>query len=215
MTGTEQDRLNAAADAYHAATFNGDASGIDAAERGLDALDAQVALARGRLRHLRATAAGVDDPEELALFQRAEAGFQALGDTAGEAEAAFWVGCYHQVIRHDDDTAMPSLQRSADLAHHARAGVIRSYALRHLGIHAHRKGRLDDAQAMLEESTSLRRDAGFDAGVAANLVGLAYIAIEDGRPFDAVDFLDEADTLSAGSGADAVTAQAAEARTRL
>src|SRR5262245_54441651 len=129
-TATEDQRLTAAREAYAAATFGGDRTGVEAAERGLDGLDAEIALARGRLRHVRAIGTGTDDPEELALFQRAADGFRAAGDAGGEAEARFWIGCYHQVIRRDDASALPSLEHSAHLAEHARAGVIRSYALR-------------------------------------------------------------------------------------
>ncbi len=37
----------------------------------------------------------------------------------------------------------------------------------------------DEARALLEESTALRRTLGFTAGVAANLVGLIYLADGD------------------------------------
>jgi Flp pilus assembly protein TadD len=50
-----------------------------------------------------------------------------------------------------------------------------SEALRHLGIAEHRAGRLDTARQRLEESVRLRREIGLMPGVAANLVGLAYI----------------------------------------
>ena len=36
-------------------------------------------------------------------------------------------------------------------------------------------------EALLRESTDLRRELGFDAGVAANLIGHAYLAAELGR----------------------------------
>jgi hypothetical protein len=51
------------------------------------------------------------DPGELALFERAAQLYRALGDVCGEAEALFWVGCFHQVVRHDNAIASRSLSR--------------------------------------------------------------------------------------------------------
>ena len=56
-----------------------------------------------------------------------------------------------------------------------------SYALRHLSIAEHTAGRLEAARRLLEESVRLRREVGFLPGVAANLVGLIYIAAAQGR----------------------------------
>ncbi|MFC0007714.1 hypothetical protein [Micromonospora siamensis] len=60
-----------------------------------------------------------------------------------------------------------------------------SYALRNLCFAAHAAGRVDEARLLLEESTRLRREVGFLPGVAANLVGLARLAVDEGRPDDA------------------------------
>jgi tetratricopeptide (TPR) repeat protein len=216
--GTDE-RLTAADDAYQRAVFAGDAGGLGAAERGLDALDADAALTRGRLLHARYLARRDtdpgEDPRELPLFERALAGYQASGDTRGEAEALFWIGCVHQVVRGDGATAVPLFERGTELAEAAGDRLTLSYLLRHLGIAAHQEGNLTEARELLERSTRLRRELHFDAGVAANLVGLAYLAHAEGRRADATALLDEGDRLCAAAGAHGIAAHLAQARTNL
>jgi len=212
------DRIAEATARYEQAVFGGDASMLAAAERGLDAVDADVALARGRLRHARflaADGAGVEDPDELALFQRAAELYRSLGDVGGEAEATFWIGCLYQVVRGDDRAAVPELERARDLAAEADEPATRALALRHLGIAAHRAGRLDQARELLTESSELRRRIGQLPGVAANLVGLAYIAAAEDRPARAGEILAEAHAIATEYGAHAILRQVDEARTFL
>jgi len=90
-----------------------------------------------------------------------------------------------------------------------------SYALRHLGIAEHTAGRLEAASTRLEQSVRLRRELGFAPGVAANLVGLAYIAAQEGRRDDAMTLIDEAGALAQSSGARAVFRTVEEARRSL
>jgi hypothetical protein len=87
-----------------------------------------------------------------------------------------------------------------------------SEALRHLGIAEHAAGRLDAAWERLEESVRLRREIGFMPGVAANLVGLAYVAAGQGRRDDALALIDEASSIADASGAQAIVRQVAQAR---
>lgn len=53
-------------------------------------------------------------------------------------------------------------------------------------------GRLGSARELLERSVELREQVGFQPGVAANLIGLAYIAAADGRDADARMLMDRA-----------------------
>lgn len=211
------ERIERAGKAYEQAVFVGDTSALTDAGLGLDAVDADAALARGRLVHAAflGDRSAVADPDELRLFERAAGLYHALGDERGEGEAQFWIGCFHQVIRGDQDSAGPALQRAGELARRADDRLTLSYALRHLGIAEHAAGRLDQARVLLEHSTMLRRELGFQAGVAAKLVGLAYIAARQGRRNDAHDLLSEADTAAATSGAQAIDRQIAEARQHL
>ncbi|SNT55191.1 hypothetical protein SAMN05421812_109185 [Asanoa hainanensis] len=212
------DRLTQARELYHAAVFGGADSGLDLADRALDSVEADTALARGRIRHARylsARAAGeepAEDPTELALFERALALYEDLGDPRGTAEAQFLVGLYHQVLRGDMDNTEPMFVRARDLALEAGDDLTRSYALRHLAFAAQHAGRADDARANLAESTRLRRDLGFTAGVAANLVAEAYLADDPGA---ATALLDESATLAMESGAHAVAGWVSEARLSL
>ena len=216
------ERIQNARRLYERAVFEGDTAALAQAGRDLDGVDADLALARGRLRHTRFlhqrdTGPGQarEDSEELPLFDRAMRLYQALGDARGEAEALFWVGCFHQVVRRDNDTAVPLLDRSLELATQAGDKMTMSEALRHLGIAAHAAGRLDEARARLEESTRLRRELGQPAGVAANLIGLGYIAAGQGRRDDALAILAEAAGLATASGAHRILRSVEEAQAAL
>ena len=87
--------------------------------------------------------------------------------------------------------------------------------MRHLGIAEHRAGHLDKARSYLEESTRLRRQLWFGPGVAANLVGLAYIAASDGRADEVPAMLGEADSMARQSAAAGIIRQIDEARQHL
>jgi tetratricopeptide (TPR) repeat protein len=118
-------------------------------------------------------------------------------------------------VRGDDAAAVPVLERSLELSTAAGDELTRSYVLRHLGIAAHRAGRLAEARERLEESTRIRRELGFGPGVAANLVGLAYVTAAERRPDEARALLDEAAALAEETGAAAIAEQIAEARASL
>jgi len=217
-----EDRIERAKTLYERAVFSGDASVLTNAERGLDAVEADAALARGRILHARflnerasAGSSPVEDPAELPLFERAIELYRALGDARGEAEALFWIGCLHQVIRRDNETAVPHLEQSCQLAAQVGDKPTQSEALRHLGIAAHMAGRLDEARERLEESSRLRREVGALPGVAANMVGLAYIAAAQDRRADALATLDEAHAIAQAHGAHAIVRQIEQARTEI
>ncbi|WP_182906241.1 tetratricopeptide repeat protein [Microbispora sp. H13382] len=212
---SEDPRLARAGALYEQAVFGGDASGLPEAERGLDAVEADLALARGRVAHARFLEDREEDPRELELFERAADLYRRLGDVRGEGEALFWVGCFHQVVRHDDEAAGAPLRRSHELAAAAGDTLTMSYALRHLGIAEHVAGRLEAARERLEESVRLRREIGFLPGVAANLVGLAHIAAAENRRDHAMRLLDEAADLAKASGARGIARHVEQARTAL
>ncbi|MEU4626588.1 GNAT family N-acetyltransferase [Actinoplanes sp. NPDC023801] len=198
--------LRRAAAAYDRAAFAGDPALLTAAERDLAALEAALCLSRAKLAHARLITGTGDHSEEPVLLDRALTLYRSAGDVRGEAEALCWTGIYHQFVLHDDAEAVPYLRRSAELAPDP---LLRSYALRHLGVAAHRAGDLSGARALLEESTTLRREAGFTTGVAANLVGLIHIAAAEGR--DATDLITEARELATASGATRILAEVEEA----
>jgi hypothetical protein len=52
-------------------------------------------------------------------------------------------------------------------------------------------------------------------GVAANLVGLTYIALAQGRPDEAHALIEEAGAIAEATGADGILRQVQEARTSL
>ncbi|WP_405143184.1 tetratricopeptide repeat protein [Sphaerisporangium sp. NBC_01403] len=200
---------------YERAVFGGDAGVLPAADRELDAVEADLALARGRVMHARSLEDRNEDPQELALFERAARLYRELGDLRGEGESLLWIGIFHQVVRDDGDAALPALERSYELAGQAGDTLTLSYALRHLGFAEHMAGRLDAARERLEESTRLRRELGFLPGVAANLVGLVYVAVAQGRRDDALALVEEAAAIAEASGAKGIMRQIDEARTQL
>ena len=117
----------------------------------------------------------------------------------------------------DDTTAVPILERSLVLARHAGgpAAGTAAEALRHLGVAALRAGQLDLARQHLEESTRLRREQGSLPGVAANMVGLIYIALAQGRRDDARALAEEAQAMAESAGARTIVRQVTEARRQL
>src|SRR5215469_6363347 len=94
------ERIDRARQYQELSTFGGDPSKLPAAMAELDAVEAEVALARGRVIHARFLdqrqadqARPPEDPRELELFVHAAQLFHGLGDARGEAEALFWIGC--------------------------------------------------------------------------------------------------------------------------
>ncbi|RKE22490.1 tetratricopeptide repeat protein [Streptomyces sp. TLI_171] len=209
---TADERISLAELAYQRAMFAGDSGALEAGGRALDAVEADVALARGRLVHTRFLRERVEDPAELELFERAAELYRRVGDRRGEGEALFWTGAFHQVVRGDSDTALPLFERARALAEQTGDRLTASYALRHLAFADHMAGRLEQARALFEESTRLRRALGFLPGVAANLIGLAHLAAQQQRRADAARLLDEAAELAAASEAHAVAGWVVDAR---
>lgn len=219
-------RIELAGLLYERAVFGGDPRALTEAEELLDTVEADLALARGRIIHARfleqrtpdgsatLTVEG-EDTDELASFERAAHLYQTLGDVRGEGEALFWVATFHQVVRRDNETAVPVLERSRVLAAQAGDKLTMSYVLRHLGIAEHAAGRLDVARERLEESVRLRREIGFLPGVAANLVGLAYIAAGEGRGDDAFALIEEAGAVAEAANAQGILRSVEQARVQL
>ena len=216
-----EDRIERARKLYEQAVYGGDASVLADAERDLDAVEADTALARGRILHARfQTRAGagsspVEDPAELPLFERAAELYQALGDLRGEAEAS--------VLDRLPAPVHPARQRDRGPAPGAvppAGGAGRRQAdpgPRRCGTWASRRtlaGRLDEARERLEESSRLRREVGALPGVASNMVGLAYIAAAQDRRADALATLDEANAIAQAHGAHAIVRHIEQARTR-
>jgi hypothetical protein len=152
------ERIRQAGLLYEQSVFGGDPALLADADRHLDGVEADLAVARGRLMHTRfllrrdeRAGEPVEEPGELALFERARVLYRALGDNGGEAEALFWIGCFHQVVRQDDAAAVPALERALELAAQAGARATMSEVLRHLGV----QGRRADALVLLDEAGAL------------------------------------------------------------
>lgn len=191
--------------AYRQAAFAGDPSALAGADRRLTVQEAETCLDRAKLAHARFLTGSGDHDEELPLLDRAVALFRRAGDVTGEAEALCWTGIFHQVVRQDDTEAVPFYRQAAERGD----PLTRSFALRHLGVAEHRAGNLTAARELLEESTAIRREHDFPIGIAANLVGLIYIAAAEGR--DTTEMITEARALATAAGATSVLAEVEEA----
>ncbi len=210
-------RLDRTEELYQRSVFCGDSRGLDEAGRLLDAVEADLSLARGKLIHASfleqrrsSGAAAVADPGELQFFERAAELYESLDDVPGQGRAAFWIGCFYQVVLDDDAKAVSALERAAELATETGDNLTLSYALRHLAFADHKAGRLDSAKDKFSESTRLRREAGFWPGVAANLIGLAYVSAEQGRKDEAIGFATQARAVARECGAGGMIAMADE-----
>jgi hypothetical protein len=202
-------RLHRAKELYEEATFGGDPSALVRGQAELDGVAADLALARGRLLHARFLADRRPDPAELAEFTSAAELYARLGDDAGEAEARFWLGTYHQVVQGDGASALPELERAYALA---ADPMTRSYAVRHLGFHALQQGDIPTARTRFEESLRLRREVGHAPAVAAALLPLADLAASAGDREAADELMAEATDLATASGAAGVLSWIAAVR---
>ncbi|MFJ6836973.1 tetratricopeptide repeat protein [Streptomyces sp. NPDC091209] len=211
----EQGRVERARELYELAMFGGDTSALDAADQELDAVEASVSLERGKVLHVRFLNDRREDPQELLLFERAAELHHRLNDASGEADALFWIGCWHQVVRDDGATSGPYFERSYALAQSVGDRKTMSYAVRHLGFAEQEAGRLDRAHTLLAESVTLRREIGFMAGVAAGLVALGHLSAETGDREAAIGYLDEAQTTAEQCDAEAVLGWVERARTEI
>lgn len=184
------------------------------ANRVLDLVEAELLLARGRTTHAIFVHGGAADQQEIFLFKRAQELCREVGDVHGEAEAEFWIGTFHQTLTSDDDKASVHLERSRELAIQAGDQLILSCVERHLGFVDIRARRFPEAKNHLARSVVLRRQVGFDAGVASGLVALAELALDMGDDAEADRLLAEATELATEVGADGILRVIEELQTR-
>ncbi|WAZ25710.1 tetratricopeptide repeat protein [Streptomyces cinnabarinus] len=208
-----QDWVERAGELFEAAMFGGDATALERSDEVLDAVEAPLAMARGKAMHVRFLNDREENSQELVLFERAAELYARLGDASGEADALFWIGCWHQVVKGDGATGRPYFERSYALAKSVDDRRTMSYAVRHLGFADKDAGHLDQARERLVESVALRREIGFRAGESAGLVALAYLAAESGDRSAAFRHLDEAQSVAESCGAEAVSGWIEQART--
>ncbi|MDH6589652.1 hypothetical protein M2161_008758 [Streptomyces sp. SAI-133] len=210
-----QDWIERAGELFEAAMFGGDTSALERSDDVLDAVEAPLSMARGKVLHVRFLNDREENSRELVLFERAAELYERLGDTSGQADAWFWVGCWHQVVKGDGAVGRPYFERSYELAKSVDDRMTMSYAIRHLGFADRDAGHFDRARERLTESVALRREIGFKAGEAAGLVALAYLAAETDDSPAAFRHLDEAQSVADSCGAKAVSGWIEQARAHI
>jgi tetratricopeptide (TPR) repeat protein len=172
-----------------------------AAERGDRSLEAFALSRRGLALHgefLRDRSRG-EPPGEMELFERALDIRREAGDEHGVAESLFHVGLVHQVVRGDHKTARRLFEES-----YARAtdDVTASYALRHIAFCDDEAGDAESAERRHEEALELRRGAGWQAGIAAQLAAIADLRARRGDRAGAAELAGEARTILVELGAE-------------
>jgi hypothetical protein len=207
-------RLDDAYSLYQASVFYGDDDAVAQAIPLLDSLEADLALARGRLIHAEYLKEGAqEDPAELPAFERALELYRRVGDERGEAEALFWIATYHQVLRDDVKGSLPLLQRAEELATKVGDKLLLSYIARHIGfVDQYEHHDLPAARIRQQQSIDLRREVGHLPGTAAGLMALAEVAGEEGNKDEEARLLDEAEAVATESGAKGILRWIAQAR---
>ncbi|MEU1199881.1 tetratricopeptide repeat protein [Streptomyces sp. NPDC005813] len=211
----EQDWIERAQEDFEAAMFGGDTSALDRSDDALDAIEAPLSMARGKILHVRFLNDREENSQELTLFERAAELYRRLANASGEADALFWIGCWHQVVKGDGAAGSPYFERSYAMAKSVDDRMTMSYAVRHLGFADKDAGRFDQARDRLTESVALRREIGFQPGEAAGLVALAYLSAETGDRSAALHHLDDAQSVAEACGAKAVLEWIARAHTNI
>jgi tetratricopeptide (TPR) repeat protein len=192
-----------AARRYDDATFGGRPELVVEGEDELDAIEADLALARGKLLHARFLDGRTNrDERELPLFERAVELYRKLDDRAKLADALFWVGCCHQVVLDDEATALDHFHAAYDLAAELGANLVRAESVRHLGFAAIKSGELDLAETRFAESLRLRQDAtAAPPLIATAIIPLAVLANKRGERQRADDLFAEAARIAEDNGA--------------
>jgi tetratricopeptide (TPR) repeat protein len=172
-----------------------------AAERGDRSLEAFALSRRGLALHgdfLRDRSRG-EPPGELELFERALELRRDLGDMNAFAESLFHVGLVHQVVRGDNETSRPFFESSYGAA---TDPVTRSYALRHIAFCEDAAGDEAAAERHHEEALELRREAGWQAGIAAQLAQVAEHRARRGDREGAAEYARQARAILVELGAE-------------
>lgn len=195
--------------------FDGEPGALEAADANLDHVEAELALTRGRVMHIRFLADRQENPQALRLLQRAVELFHKLGDIRGEGEALFRIGVHYQVVRGDNTEALRHLTEARNLSGRAGDKLTLSYAVRHLGFVRKDAGDLEAARDLFEESVRLRSEVGHIPGIAAAKLPLAEVVAQLGDREGALKLLEEARALVAMPGARRVASWLEETRTAL
>jgi|SRR5262245_17802899 len=107
-----------------------------------------------------------------------------LRGTAPDSRWAGWAAFFGGVIADNLLEAPAAAHERYTLARAAAESsgdeLLESYALRHLGDHAHTAGALDEARAAWERSTNLRERLGFVPGTVAQRLTLAELRLAEG-----------------------------------
>jgi tetratricopeptide (TPR) repeat protein len=122
------------------------------------------------------------DPARLAtLAQRAEALVRTAPDLASAGWAAFYRGLISDNLIGDRDRAPRWLTQALEAAEQTGDDYLAGEALRHLGDHDEEAGDLELARLRWERSAELWARAGNMAGVLAQQLLLAQLAISEGK----------------------------------
>jgi tetratricopeptide (TPR) repeat protein len=151
---------------------------------GLDLLELQHEYGTELIRPDGQAVFGPDghDPARLAaLADRAEALIRSAPDVASSGWAAFYRGLIADNLIGDRDGAPAWFTQALEAAGQAEDDYLAGEALRHLGDHDEEAGDLERARARWERSAELWARIGNMAGVLAQQLLLARLAVTEGR----------------------------------
>lgn len=138
---------------------------------------------------------------EMEYFERGLGYRQKTGEPRGLAESYFHLGLVHQVVRGDSKMGEPFFERSYALAKQANDPVMQSYAIRHIAFARGDGGDYAAAYAGLNESLTLREQAGFVPGIAMALFALAEANVLRGETAEAREHFKRARSILSELGA--------------
>jgi len=214
MEGSARELLAAGTEAMYEAAFRtGDYSNAEtmleatqsrAAAEGDRATEAGALDRLAWLMHFRAldrNREGADPDAEEALFRRALAIQQELGDQAGIAAALFGLGLVHQVLRRDPTAAFAFFQEAVELADQHADALLRSECHRHVGFH-YLVGDRQPEQAVwhLRRSLELREEWGDPRWVPSGMLALGWAELAAGRRVEGTELIRHAARAARDAG---------------
>lgn len=138
-------------------------------------------MATGRLHYFPMFQAEAPDAEiPLNYFTQAFDLWQRAGNTRGICESQFWIGLIYQIFLPDLEKATRYFRAALDLAEIHGFKLEQSYLVRHLGFIAQKRGELDAARALLEQSLALREEIGFLVYLPFSLLSLGNVCSAQG-----------------------------------
>lgn len=138
-------------------------------------------MATGRLHYFPMFQAEAPDATvPLNFFTQANQIWQNTGNKRGICESQFWIGLIYQIFLLDLEKAERYFRAALELAEAHEFKLEKSYLVRHLGFIAQKRGELDAARTLLEQSLALREEIDFIVYLPFSLLSLGSVCALQG-----------------------------------